>query len=171
MDADQAVSSDLEEAIAAGYRRRDRTNMAPTIEYFCDLLCENPGNAAVLLEVAGAYDTAGQESQAESFYVKALDAGLSGDRLRRAKLQYGSTLRNLGRFDESLKILNDALTDFPDSASLRVFRALTLHAAGKPSAALADILLMVTDKVEDAEIERYSPAIRGNAQYLASLDR
>ena len=36
-------------------------------------------------------------------YEQAFSAGLDGDDLRRGLIQYGSTLRNLGRFDEALR--------------------------------------------------------------------
>ncbi len=51
-----------------------------------------------------------------------------------------------------------------------MFEALTLHAAGRPDAALASVLRVVADHVPDDELQRYLPAIRGNAAYLDSLD-
>jgi len=163
-------SPELEAAIIAGFDARDRANMSPTIEYFAALLEANPGNAAVLYELAGAYDTAGQEGKAEKYYLEAFDAGLSGDRHRRALLQYGSTLRNLGRFEESLIVFADARQQYPESDSLRVFEMMSLHAAGRPNTALAEALSLIADRVDSAEIKRYEAAVRGNAEYLASLD-
>ncbi len=163
-------SPELEAAIAAGFDARDRANMGPTIEYFAALLEANPGNAAVLYELAGSYDTAGQEGTAEKYYLEAFDAGLSGDRHRRALLQYGSTLRNLGRFEESLTVFADARQQYPESDSLRVFQIISLHAAGRPNAALAEALSLIADRVDSAEMKRYEAAVHGNAEYLASLD-
>ncbi|GGG19223.1 hypothetical protein GCM10007304_36450 [Rhodococcoides trifolii] len=158
-------SPELEAAIAAGLQARDRDHMQPTIEYFVDLLTKHPGDAAVLLELAGSYDTDGQEEVAEKYYLRAFDAGLSGDRRRRALLQYGSTLRNLGRFDESLDVFERAKAEFPESDSLRVFHALSLHAAGRANDALAEALLVIAD-CGNTEIRRYEAAIRGNADHL-----
>ena len=163
-------SPELEAAITAGYDARDRANMGPTIEYFAALLEANPGNAAVLYELAGSYDTAGQEDTAEKYYLEAFDAGLSGDRHRRALLQYGSTLRNLGRFRESLTVFTDARHQYPESDSLRVFHMLSLHASGQTNSALAEALSMIVDRVDSSEMKRYEAALRGNAEYIASLD-
>jgi hypothetical protein len=48
-------------------------------------------------------DFAGREAEAAPVYEQAFSAGLDGDDLRRGLIQYGSTLRNLGRFDEALR--------------------------------------------------------------------
>ncbi|MGB3771414.1 MAG: tetratricopeptide repeat protein [Rhodococcus sp. (in: high G+C Gram-positive bacteria)] len=170
MESTSDAAADIDAAIDAGYAARDRDNMTPTIEYFTDLLAAHPGNAAVLYELAGSYDTAGEEATAESLYLRAFDAGLSGERRRRALLQYGSTLRNLGRNQDSLAVFEKARTEFPDSDSLRVFHAMSLHAAGSVSTALAECLLLIADRLGTDEIARYYAAIRGNAEYLASLE-
>lgn len=160
------LSPTLETAIREGFERRDRENMAPTIEYFQSLLAEHPDNPFVLYEVGGSYDTDGQEERAIGYYEQALVGGLLGDTRRRCLLQYGSTLRNLERFAESLEIFEQARAEFPESDSLRVFQALSLHAAAKSDQALAELLLLVADRIDSTEIERYEAAIRGNAEYL-----
>jgi hypothetical protein len=48
--------------------------------------------------------------------------GLAGDVRRRCLCQYGSTLRWLGRLEESLAVLDDAQAEFPNSESVHVFR-------------------------------------------------
>ncbi len=91
------LTPELEDAIRHGYAQRDRANMGPTIAYFESLLAEHPGHPVLVYEVAGAYDTAGQEETARELYERALDLGLAGDALRRCLCQYGSTLRWLGQ--------------------------------------------------------------------------
>jgi tetratricopeptide (TPR) repeat protein len=166
-----AVSEELTPELAAtieeAFARRNRANMAPTIAFFEGLLSEHPNNPYVLYEVGGSYDTDGQEERALVYYERALP-GLTGDTKRRCLLQYGSTLRNLGRFDESLEVFTKACQEFPESDSLRVFKALTLNAAGRKDKALASLLLVIADRVDTAEIKRYEAAIRGNADYLYS---
>lgn len=149
---------------------RDRDDMGPTIAALLPLLEQHPDDARVLYEVGGAYDTAGEEATALDLYERAEAAGLAGDLLRRCHLQHGSTLRNLGRVEESLALFARARAEFPGSSSLAVFEALTLHAAGRADAALARILALVAVRVPDEELQRYLPAIRGNAEHLASLD-
>lgn len=147
---------------------RDRDNMQPTIDALLPIYEQHPDNARVLYEVGGAYDTAGDEEAARSFYERALAAGLSGDLLRRCSLQYGSTLRNLGAFEESLEVLGQARRTFPESPSLAAFEAISLHAAGRLDEAVACLLELVADAVQSPDLERYKPALRGNAAYLRS---
>ena len=165
-----ALTPELDAAIREGNRNRDRDNMQPTIDHFRRLLTDHPGNPHVLYELGGAYDTAGEEETAVGFYERAMAAGLSGDIRRRCYLQYGSTLRNLGRLDESLDIFARAREEFPGSVALGAFEALTLHAAGRANTALGSLLTLLADHVHADELERYKPALRGNADYLASLD-
>lgn len=158
--------AELDRIVAA----RDRDHMAPTIAALLPLLERHPDDARVLYEVGGAHDTDGQESRALDLYERALAAGLSGDLRRRCLLQQGSTLRNLGRTEESLAVFARARREHPGSVALAAFEALSLHAAGRADGALATLLLLVADHVDDAEVARYGAALRGNAAYLASLD-
>lgn len=149
---------------------RDRDDMAPTIAALREVFEQHPSDARVLYELAGAYDTGGQEEEAAGLYRRALDSGLSGDIRRRCLLQYGSTLRNLGRFEESLALFASARREFPESASLAAFEAISLHAAGDADAAVGALLDVVAEFVDAPELERYKPALRGNAAYLRERD-
>ncbi|TDP98378.1 MULTISPECIES: tetratricopeptide repeat protein [unclassified Leifsonia] len=149
---------------------RDRDDMEPTIAALRAVLAEHPTDPHVLYEVGGAYDTAGEEETAAGYYERALDAGLAGDTLRRCLLQYGSTLRNLGRFDESLAVLDRARELFPESESVLVWHALSLHAAGRSDGAVAELMELAADRIRTPDLLRYEAAIRGNAEYLLSLD-
>ena len=149
---------------------RDRDNMAPTIAALTTIYDRHPNDARVLYELGGAHDTAGQEEIAVGFYQRALDEGLSGDIRRRCLLQFGSTLRNLGRLQESASLFALARGEFPNSVSLGAFEALTLHAAGFGNSAVGSLLELLADHVEVNELERYKPALRGNAEYLRGLD-
>ncbi|ROQ40716.1 tetratricopeptide repeat protein [Frondihabitans sp. PhB188] len=161
----QELADHLDRLLAA----RDRDDMSPTIAALRAVYEVHPRDPRVLYELAGAYDTAGEESAAVGFYEQALAAGLSGDLLRRCYLQYGSTLRNLGQVDESLAVFARARDEFPDSVSLGAFEALSLHAAGRKDAALAGVLRLLADHVDAGDLERYKSALRANAEYLESL--
>jgi len=152
------------------FATRDRNNMAPTIAALLRLYEQHPRDPRVLYETGGAYDTAGEEATALGFYERAMAEGLEGDIRRRCYLQFGSTLRNLGRLDESTTIFAQARREFPDSVALGAFESLTLHAAGNVNAALGSLLALLADHVHTEEIERYKLAMHGNAEYLASLD-
>ena len=164
------AADQLEAAIARGYAERDRSNMEPTIAFFRGLLDEHPHEARLLYEVGGAYDTAGREHVARGYYERALTEGLTGDTLRRCLLQYGSTLRNLELFDESLAVLERARREFPESDAVRLFHALSLHAASRSDAAVAELLLLAADRIQTPDVSRYDAALRGNAAHLARLD-
>src|SRR4051794_266297 len=66
------------------------------------------GRAA--FELAGMYDSMGFEAEAGREYEHALALGLDDARHARLAVQYGSTLRNLGRLDEAIRILRSAPT-------------------------------------------------------------
>jgi tetratricopeptide (TPR) repeat protein len=152
------------------FAARDRENMRPTIDALLPLYDKHPENPRVLYELGGAYDTAGEEETALGFYERSMEKGLAGDIRRRCYLQYGSTLRNLGRIEVSLNVFARARDEFPESVALGAFESLTLHAAGQLNTALASLLTLLADHVDTAELRRYKPALRGNAEYLASLD-
>ena len=159
----------LDEKLDQIFDVRDRDDMQPTIDALLLILAEHPAVARVLYEVGGAYDTAGQELTARSFYEQSLQAGLSGDLLRRCYIQYGSTLRNLGQLARSDEVFQQARQDFPDSPSLAVFQAISLHASSRFDEAVGSLLEVVAEGVESPDIERYKPSIRGNAAYIRSL--
>jgi tetratricopeptide (TPR) repeat protein len=115
----------------------------------------------------GAYDTAGQEETARGYYERALALGLDGDVLRRCLCQYASTLRWLGELDESLAVLDRAREEFPDSDSVRVFRALTLNDAKRGDEAVAELLTVVTGHPEVTDLGRWATGLRGLARWLA----
>jgi tetratricopeptide (TPR) repeat protein len=116
-DGPDALCAELDRIFAA----RDRANMRPTVEALLPIRNQHPNNTRVLYELGGAYDTSGEGATALPLYERAMAEGLQGDMLRRCYLQYGSTLRNLDRPDESLAAFARARAEFPGSVSLRVF--------------------------------------------------
>ena len=161
--------TDLDARMDRIFAARDRDAMQPTIDAFERLLAEHPDNPRLVYEVGGAYDTAGEEETALGFYTRALELGLEGELRRRCLLQYASTLRQLDRFEESLDVLNRAILEFPSSPSLRVWKALTLHASGRGNGGFALLLETIADHVGSPEIARYEAALRGNAEYIRDL--
>jgi tetratricopeptide (TPR) repeat protein len=166
-DARPGLTPELEEAIRRGYAQRDRDNMGPTIAYFESLLAQDPSHPVLMYEVAGAYDTAGQEQKARELYERALGLGLAGDPLRRCLCQYGSTLRWLGEYDSSLAALDRAKKEWPESDAVCVFRALTLNDAGRGDEAVAELMTVITAHAEVTDLGRWAEGLRGLAQWLA----
>ena len=89
------------------------------------------------LERAFELDSGGDEHGAVAEYERALEAGVPDELLQKALLGYGSTLRNVGRNDDSVRVLEDAVRRFPDQQALPVFLAFSLWTAGRRGEALA----------------------------------
>lgn len=93
-------------------------------------------------EAAGARDSAGLEAEAEPRYRRALELGLSGRARVEAHVQLASTVRNLGRPEEALVLLDGVGDDAGDLAdAVEAFRALALASSGRTDAAASVALI------------------------------
>lgn len=119
----------------------------------------DPDDATAVFEAAGARDYAGLEAEAEPLYRRALELGLAEGLVPRAVIQLASTLRNLGRIDESISMLERFLHEHPSdewTGPAAAFLALGLasrgserEAASVALAALADYLPVYAHSVRD----------------------
>lgn len=123
------------------------------------VLSESPDNPNVNYQIAWTYDSLGKESEAVPFYEKAISLGLVDDR-EGAMLGLGSTFRCLGEYKKSLDIFEQAILEFPNSNSLKTFRALTLYNLEQPGKAVSELLLLLLDTTGDSEIKNYDRALR-----------
>ena len=94
------------------------------------------GDGRAAFELGGAYDSLGFESEASTEYERALALGLDEARHAQLAVQYGSTLRNLGRIDEAIAVLRSAPTHASTGSAPRMMLALALHTAGQKDEAL-----------------------------------
>ncbi|MDQ1203736.1 tetratricopeptide repeat protein [Microbacterium sp. SORGH_AS_0862] len=122
------------------------------------------GDAVALFERAGAYDSAGREQEAEPLYRAALEAGLDTERRTRAVIQLASTIRNLGKLDESLSLLETEYRQarpggMRDAAA--AFYALALASSDREREGLAIVL-----EVLAPHLPRYQRSVRGYAAEL-----
>jgi hypothetical protein len=113
------------------------------------------------LERATAYDRDGYEAEAIPHYEQAIAAGLPDELLEEAMLGLGSSLRNVDRVDESVRVLEDAVRRFPDHRALPVFLAFSLWTAGRRGEALALLARRI------GEGSGYDRAIREYADEIA----
>jgi hypothetical protein len=67
------------------------------------------GSAVAAFERACAWDSTGHSDKAVPLYREALDTGLTGIRRRRAVIQMSSSIRNVGRPQESVELLTAEL--------------------------------------------------------------
>jgi tetratricopeptide (TPR) repeat protein len=158
----------LDDVITEGWAKARRDNPELTVIYFRDLLTRHPNTREALFAYASALDYAGHETDAVLAYEQAFAAGLDGDDLRRGLLQYGSTLRNLERFDEAVAALEKADEQFPGHDSVKVFLALSLSSAGRNREAVASLITLALDRINSDDLQRYQWALR---QYAADLTK
>lgn len=117
------------------------------------------GRAA--FELAGMYDSMGFETEAGQEYERALELGLDDARHARLAVQYGSTLRNLGRLDEAIAVLEAAPVHESTGTAPRVVLALALHSAGRK-----DEALRVAIEAQIDSLPRYQRSMRNYAKQL-----
>lgn len=117
------------------------------------------GRAA--FELAGMYDSLGFEAEAGAEYERALELGLDAARHAQLAVQYGSTLRNLGRIDEAIAILQAAPTHESTGSAPRLVLALALHSAGRK-----DEALRVAIEAQIDTLPRYQRSMRSYAAAL-----
>ena len=115
----------------------------------------------VLARIAAAYacDRVGREEDAIRHYDAAWRLGVPEDQRRRFAVGYGSTLRNVGRLEESVAILGEAIAEDPGYPPFKAFLALALHAAGERSAAIAAMLDALLDVAGGASLDGYERAL------------
>ncbi|MBW3084072.1 hypothetical protein KEM60_00255 [Austwickia sp. TVS 96-490-7B] len=117
------------------------------------------GRAA--FELAGMYDSIGFEAEAGAEYERALALGLTEDRHAQLAVQYGSTLRNLGRLDEAISVLQTTPTHVTTGCAPQLVLALALHSAGRK-----DEALQVAPNTQIDTLPRYQRSMRN---YSAAL--
>ncbi|MBO0810188.1 MAG: tetratricopeptide repeat protein [Actinobacteria bacterium] len=160
--------TDLTDAIQRGWATADAEAPEPAVAYFHSLLTRHPEDRHALYAYASALDFAGREAEAAPAYEQAFAAGLDGDDLRQGLVQYGSTLRNLARFEDAVTALRKADDQFPGQASVKVFLALALTSAGRCHEAVQILITLALDHIGRDELQQYRRALRS---YAADLTR
>ncbi len=126
-----------------------------------------PGSAVALFERAAAYDSTGDPQAAVPLYAAALEAGLDGERRRRAVIQMASSIRNLGDPQESLLLLTAEAGRGSDplDGAVATFTALALADLGRDREALAVALEALA-----ATLPRYNRSAGRYARALIEPD-
>ena len=97
-------------------------------------------DAAAAFEAASVRDYLGLEPEAEPLYRRALELGLDDARYPQAVIQLASTIRNLGKAEESIDLLTDWLAENEDhelADAAAAFLSLALASVGRTTEALA----------------------------------
>lgn len=130
--------SDWDARVDAVWEHVDALGEAAVIERMDALAAERPeDDPRAIFERAGARDFAGAEVDAEPLYRRALALGLTEPHRAHAVIQLASTLRNLGRADESVVMLRTELAEHPNhelADAVSAFLALALVSRGDAAA-------------------------------------
>ena len=136
--------AEWERRIAAAWasldERSDDEQVALIDALAAELPTDRPASAAVAaFERASVRDSTGRSDLAVPLYEAALRDGLAGERRRRATIQLASSLRNLGRADESIALLTAELGAGADQLddAVRAFLALALVDVGREREAVS----------------------------------
>jgi len=124
----------------------------------------NPGDAIAWFEYGGGLDYTDHEAEAMVAYERVFALGvehLDPDDQPRIYIQAGSTLRNLGRFDDAHALLEAGRARFPEVRALPVFLALVQVSAGRNREAI-DLLFeaILADGTGDDSIVDYARALK-----------
>jgi len=119
----------------------------------------DPENPEARIAAAYACDTAGREDEAIRHYDAACTLGVPDHHRRRFLVGYGSTLRNVGRLEESVALLGEAATSDPDYPAFKAFLALSLFSSGERAAAIATMLDALLDVAAGASLDGYERAL------------
>ena len=151
-----------EQRVAALWERFDDVPRDEAVAAMRELADAYPGSdGRAAFELAGMYDSHGFEHEAEREYERALELGLPPEQHAQLAVQYGSTLRNTGRVDLSVAVLEAAPTHPSTGSAPRVFLALALHSAGRHDEAMR----VVVEAIEPT-LPRYNRSVRAYAAAL-----
>lgn len=120
-------TADWEKRSAALWASIDDHEAEEFVALIDELAAELPaGSALAAFERGCSFDSTGQSDRAVVLYQEALDNGLTGERRRRAVIQMSSSLRNLGRLEEGVRLLTAELDQGSDQLDDAVKTTLAL---------------------------------------------
>ncbi|WP_019911844.1 tetratricopeptide repeat protein [Paenibacillus sp. HW567] len=123
------------------------------------LLAEDQSNAELHYQLAWTHDVLGLEWEAVPYYERSLALGLPPEPRMGALLGLGSTYRTLGEYDQSRKVLEQGIREFPQNKEFAVFLAMTLHNLGEHSEAMKLLLTLLAETTSDEGIASYRKAL------------
>ncbi|GDY30335.1 tetratricopeptide repeat protein [Gandjariella thermophila] len=160
--------ADWEGRLAGAWASFDQYGEAEFLTLIEKLAAELPPDDPVgVFERACSLDSTGHSDRAVPLYREALDRGLTGERRRRAVIQLASSLRNIGKPEESVALLRaemEAGHDHLDDA-VRAFLALALVDVGHEREAVSLALGALAP-----HLPRYQRSLANYARLLGSAD-
>ncbi|MDV8054894.1 tetratricopeptide repeat protein [Rhodococcus sp. IEGM 1343] len=151
-----------EDRMAEFWRNADDTDPVRMRIQIGQLLAAAPcSDGRALFEQASLEDFLGEESAAVPLYEASLSHGLDIDRENQARIQLASSLRNVGRQDDALRVLEEFEFSTEYSSARDAFVALALWDKGDGAQALRNAL-----RAADPALGRYRRAIGAYAAEL-----
>jgi hypothetical protein len=155
---------DWEKRVAAVWSSTGECDEGSFVQRIDALAAELPDGSAIAdFERACARDSTGRSDLAVPLYRAALKTGLTGERRRRAVIQMSSSLRNLGRAQESAALLAAELELGEDalSGAVRAFLAFALVDLGREREAASLALAALAEYLPryNGSVARYAEAL------------
>jgi tetratricopeptide (TPR) repeat protein len=139
--------------------RNPRTDSRPSHAMTNTADSMEPSDVETLIEKAFAHDREGRERQAIRYYDLAYQLGVPADKRRPFLVGYGSTLRNVGRSDDAVGVLAQAIADDPGYPPFVAFLGLALLEAGHPREAIATLLGCALDVAPPRTFDGFERAL------------
>ena len=160
--------ADWEQRVSDAWASIDKHSEPEFLALIEELAAELPPDSGIgAFERAASLDSTGHSDLAVPLYRQALDRGLTGERRRRAVIQMASSLRNLGRPEESVALLTAEMereSDHLDDA-VRAFLALALVDVGREREAVSLALTALAP-----HLPRYQRSLGNYARLLVEED-
>jgi hypothetical protein len=157
-----------EARVAALWERLDEMDRDAFVAAMRDLAAEcDPDDPVALFEVGGAHDSTGYTEAAVGYYERAVKAGLTGVRRRRVSIQMASSLRETGRPEQALALIEEERARGSDAYddALAMCEALTLAKLGRDREGLSVALIALAP-----HLPRYQRSTVNYARGLVGRD-
>ena len=155
----------ISELIDAGLALKEQGNHQAAIEHFRQLNSTYPNHARIMFELAGSWQAFGVPEQAIPLYQQLMampkSQGLNPKAMPRLYTQLGASLRLVGKFAESLEIVKEGISLFPEYRPLRAYYMFALHSAGFHQNAMLEALDLMLDSLAPSKWDLYEEEIIG----------
>ncbi len=158
------TDADWEQRVADAWSSIDDLSEPDFVALIEKLVAELPADSGIAaFERACAFDTTGHSDLAVPLYRKALHAGLTGERRRRAVIQLASSLRNLGESQTSIELLTAEMNSGSDHLddAVRAVLALALTDVGREREAVSIAIIALAP-----HLPRYQRSMANYARLL-----
>ncbi|WP_274648752.1 tetratricopeptide repeat protein [Paenibacillus humicola] len=150
-----------------GRAKQDESILAQARALLLDLAALYPNDAQINFQTGVAHDNTGMGKEAISYYLSAIDLGLSGPDLERCLLGLGSTYRALGNYQEAVETLRRGVRKFPNNRAIQVFLAIALYNTQNYKEAMELVLINLMETTSDEKLQFFK---RGISYYAEHLD-